>query len=127
MNTVEQLKVIERYVAAYNRFHVGGMTENLHPEIVFQTISNGEISAETTGIEPFSALAEQSKALFSRRRQQIIHHRFEADKIRVEIDFSGTLAVDLPDGAKAGDVLEVPGRSEFVFSEGKIIRITEIN
>lgn len=126
MNTANQLSIIERYIAAYNRFDVDGMIEHLHPDVVFKNISNDEVNAETEGVGAFKELAEQSKALFSQRRQQVINHRFEQDSITVHIDFTGTLAMDLPDGPKAGEVLSIPASSEFVFADGKIIGITDI-
>jgi hypothetical protein len=45
----------------------------------------------------------------------------------VGIDFEGTLAIDLPNGMKAGEVIRTTGRTEFVFRDGLIQQITDIS
>jgi hypothetical protein len=45
----------------------------------------------------------------------------------VKIDYNGTLAVDVPDGLKKGDKVELMSHSVFQFKEGKIISIKYIN
>lgn len=127
MNACDQVNLIERYIAAYNRFNVDGMVELLADSVVFTNIENSEITAETTGIEAFRELAEKSTGLFSARRQQIINHRFLENGISVDIDFAGTLAVDMPGGPRAGEKLLVAGRSDFVIEEGKIVGITDVS
>lgn len=127
MTTSKQLQLIERYVAAYNRFDVEGMLEGLGPDVVFKNIANGEVTTETHGVEAFRELAEKSKVLFAQRRQQIVSHRFDEDCIYVDIDFSGTLAIDIPQGPSAGETLAVAGRSEFAFDDNKIVAITDIS
>jgi len=47
------------------------------------------------------------------------------NKATIGVDYTGVLAADLPNGMKTGDVLRLTGRSDFVFNEGKISRITD--
>ena len=44
-----------------------------------------------------------------------------------DIVYEGVLAVDLPNGMKAGEELRINGCSEFEFKDGKIYRITDFS
>ncbi len=117
--------MISDYVAAYNAFDVDGMLTHLHQEIRFQNISGDEVNLATEGIREFAAQAESAKAYFKERRQSITALSVEGDKVTIDIDYFGLLAIDLPNGMKAGDTLELQGQSVFEFSEGKIVSITD--
>ncbi|MBP1681456.1 MAG: hypothetical protein H6Q35_1795 [Proteobacteria bacterium] len=118
-------QLIERYIEAYNAFDIDTMISTLHPNITFQNISNGEVNAETHGIEAFRTLAEQSKGLFTSRKQTITHIETNEDQTRIDVAFEAILAIDLPNGLKAGETLKLQGRSEFTFCDGKIISIID--
>ena len=77
------------------------------------------------GIDAFRALAEQSKGLFSEREQRITHIERAGDMLVAGIAYRGRLAADIPGGPAAGAVLELNGRSEFSFAEGRIVRIVD--
>lgn len=119
--------LIEQYISAYNTFDIDGMMSLLHPEIEFENISQGEISAEATGISEFRAIAEQSKALFKSRKQTISRCDVSQDEASVEIAYEGVLAKDLPNGMKSGSMIKLDGRSQFSFQDGKISRIVDIS
>ena len=87
------------------------MLANLHNDIKFQNISNGEVTAESAGLNEFRTLAEQAKALFRSRELVIETVTEDQDKTILHINFSGELAVDLPIGLKAGQIIELNGRS----------------
>lgn len=97
----------------------------LHPDIEFQNISNGEVTAETHGTEAFRTLAEQSKELFTSRKQTITHIETNESQTRIDVAFEAVLAIDLPNGLKAGKTLKLQGSSEFTFRDGKIVSITD--
>ena len=118
-------QLIERYIEAYNTFDIETMISTLHPDIVFQNISNGEINAETHGIEAFRTLAEQSKGLFTSRKQTITHIETNESQTRIDVTFEAILAIDLPNGLKAGELLQLQGSSEFSFRDGKIVSIVD--
>jgi len=119
-------QLIERYIEAYNTFDIETMISTLHPDIVFQNISNGEINAETHGIEAFRTLAEQSKTLFTSRKQTITHIETNESQTHIDVTFEAILAIDLPNGLKAGELLQLQGSSEFTFRDGKIVSIMDI-
>lgn len=118
-------QLIERYIEAYNTFDIETMISTLHPDITFQNISNGEINAETHGIEAFRTLAKQSKGLFTSRKQTITHIETNESQTRIDVAFEAVLAIDLPNGLKAGETLKLQGSSEFIFRDGKIVNIVD--
>lgn len=122
---MNHLQLIERYTEAYNAFDIETMLSTLHPDITFQNILSGEINAETHGIEAFRTLAEQSKGLFTSRKQTITNVETNETQTCIDIAFEAVLAIDLPNGLKAGELLQLQGRSEFTFQEGKIVSIID--
>ncbi|MCR1810873.1 nuclear transport factor 2 family protein [Sulfurospirillum sp. hDNRA2] len=122
---MNDLELIKRYIEAYNTFDIETMMSTLHPDIAFQNISNGEINAETHGMEAFRTLAEQSKGLFASRKQTITNVETNESQTRIDVTFEAILAVDLPNGLKAGELLQLQGNSEFTFRDGKIVSIVD--
>lgn len=128
MNSDEIRKnIIENYMNSYNNFEIENMLKDLDENIVFRNIANGEINLTTKGIAEFKAQAEQAKNLFTQREQKITGLKFGADEVEVEIFYSGTIAVDFPDGLKAGSKIELAGKSIFRFAGDKIIEIEDIS
>jgi len=123
----QQQSVIEHYVNAYNNFDIDGMTRDLDENIVFENISNGQVELRTDGIEAFRQQAASAKQYFQEREQRISSWEFEIGSITVEIDYRAVLAIDLPNGLKAGDALELKGRSTFKFEGDKIIHLIDIS
>ncbi|MGO4348356.1 nuclear transport factor 2 family protein [Paenibacillus sp. MCAF9] len=121
----EDKAIINHYVAAYNSFDVAGMVKFLHNDIIFRNVSNGEINTETRGIQEFIQLAEKSSQMFSSRCQTIMSYDAVEDKVEVQIDYEGTLAVDLPNGLGAGDKIQLKGKSIIAMVEGKIYMIED--
>ncbi|MDD3342202.1 MAG: nuclear transport factor 2 family protein [Sulfurospirillaceae bacterium] len=118
-------QLIEHYIEAYNAFDIETMLSTLHHDITFQNISSGEINAETHGIEAFRTLAEQSKSLFTSRKQTITNVETNETQTCIDVTFEATLTIDLPNGLKTGELLQLQGRSEFMFREGKIVSIVD--
>jgi ketosteroid isomerase-like protein len=119
--------LVERFIDAYNRFDVAAMCADLHADIEFRNVSDGQIDASTSGLDAFRRLAETSAALFSARLQNLTEWAFEADRARVGIAFEATFAVDLPNGIRRGDTLRLTGESIYAFRDGKISAITDIS
>ena len=71
-------------------------------------------------------MAMESKKLFYARRQEAGRFEFANDRVIVDIMFDGVLAVDIPGLAQSGERLEITGRSEFEFRDGKIVRVTDV-
>lgn len=121
----EKRSLILAYLNAYNSFDIEGMIKLLHADIVFKNIAAGEVNTQTTGREEFRQLAEQSKAFFSSRQQDPSNFNFTDDQASVDITYQGVLAIDLPNGLKAGETLKLSGRSEFGFKDGLLITISD--
>ncbi len=125
METQQKRALIEYYLDAYNSFDVKRMVAAFHPDIEFKNVSGGKVSVIASGIEQFRVLAEQSEKMFSSRQQSIKTFEATGDQASIEIDYTGVLAVDLPNGMKAGDTLQLTGHSDFIFQDQKIYRLTD--
>ncbi|WP_266160556.1 nuclear transport factor 2 family protein [Dyella silvatica] len=117
--------LIDRYIDAYNRKDVEAMLATMHREVVFENYSAGMLGLRTLGIDELRHLAESSRHLFSARRQTVTAYRQDGDTAHVEIFFEGTFGVDLPNGVRAGQVMAMPGRSEFRERDGLLIYIAD--
>ena len=115
------------YIEAYNRFDVDGMLAPLHEEVVFQNIANGGVNLTTTGKGDFRGQAEQATRYFSEREQRVTHWQLAGNRVEVAIDYCATVAMELPNGLKPGDILRLQGKSVFRFGDGKIISIEDIS
>ena len=120
-----QKQVIVNYIQSYNDFDIEGMTKDLHKDIIFKNISNGEVNLKTEGIEAFIKQAETAKQYFKNRQQTIGSWDFQDEKITISINYKAILAVDLPNGMKTGDTLKLKGQSVFELRDGKIIKIQD--
>lgn len=120
-------EAIEHYIRAYNNFDVEGMCRNLSKAIVFENISGGEVGMHIEGIENFKQQADEATAYFSDRHQNIESWSFNNNTVTVEISYEGTLAIDLPNGMKKGDLLILKGTSEFTFEDDKIVLLKDIS
>lgn len=127
MNETEKKNLIENYVRAYNGFDIDEMLRDLHEEIVFKNISGSETTLELNGIEAFRDQAKQVVGLFTEREQKITNFVCNEEFCEIEIDYSATLASDLPNGLKSGDKINLKGRSIFRFADGKIIEMQDIS
>jgi len=127
MNNELYKKIIDNYIKAYNEFDIDGMMLDMHKDVKFENISNGEITLSTNGINDLRKQAEQAKQLFKEREQQIIDITFHNDDAEVAIDYFGILAVDIPNGPKAGEKIELKGKSIFRFKDSKIVELKDIS
>ncbi|MFP4091896.1 MAG: nuclear transport factor 2 family protein [Cyclobacteriaceae bacterium] len=124
MDTRHQ-EMIENYIKAYNAFDIEGMCRDMHEDVVFQNVSNGEVNLETKGLPAFKEQAQKAKEIFSAREQKITEIQQADDAATVSIAYTGVLAVDLSEQMKAGDTLRLQGKSTFHFQDDKIIRIVD--
>lgn len=117
--------LIERYLAAYNAFDVPGMLALVEPDVTFENISGGQVTATAHDREELRALAEYAATLFTSRCQTIRQYTSTADGAEVEIDYEGVLAADLGPELRAGSTMRLAGRSRFVIRDGRIARIVD--
>lgn len=125
MSSSNHTDLIDRYLAAYNAFDVEGMLAVLAQGVRFENYSGGEMNATADGIDEFRQLAEQAKTLFSEREQRITAIEQGEASVLAMIAFRGRLSADIPDGPRAGTVLDLQGTSEFSFNEGRINKIVD--
>ncbi|NUR21912.1 nuclear transport factor 2 family protein [Frateuria sp.] len=119
--------LIDRYIDAYNRLDVGGMLAALHPQVTFENVTAGVITVRTQGIEEFRRLAQSTLPLFARRRQTVTAYSEKDGVAHVGIAFEGVFALDLPNGARAGQTIALNGHSEFRVHDGLLIHIADIS
>jgi ketosteroid isomerase-like protein len=117
--------LIERYLDAYNALDVEGMLALLHPEVTFENIAGGQVTARARGREEFRALAKHAVTLFTSRRQTIRQYVEAGNVAQAEIDYEGVLAADLGPGSSAGTTLRLAGRSTFEIRDGCIVRLVD--
>ena len=120
-----QKEIIENYIKSYNNFDINGMTKDLSKDVVFENISNGKVDLKTEGLVAFKEQAEAAKQYFKKRKQTIQSWEISDSMIVIGISYKAILAIDLPNGLKKGDTLELKGESNFEFENGKIKRITD--
>lgn len=127
MEKEEMKRIIHDYIKAYNEFDVPGIIKDVHEEVEFKNIANGEINLELKGKDAILMQAEEAITLFKEREMKITEQKIEKNVLENKIDFKGVLAKDIPDGPKAGETIELKGRSIFKFKDGKIILIEDIS
>ncbi|MBB4599753.1 ketosteroid isomerase-like protein [Hymenobacter luteus] len=127
MDVAKQKQLVQDYMEAYNRYDVAGMLGPLHEEVVFRNISNGEVNLTLTGKEAFRQQAQQALQYFSQREQRVTGWQTSTDKVEVLLNYTAVATIDFPNGPKAGDTLQLQGKSVFEFSDEKISAITDIS
>jgi hypothetical protein len=125
MDSSHRKALVEAFIEAYNSFDIEGMIALLHPQCRFWNVSDNEVNASADGPTQFRELAEQSAQMFSAREQRITGFRDEGETISVDIDYEGVLAVDVPDGPRAGDLVQLQGQSIYELRDGLIYRLTD--
>jgi len=121
-------EIIKNYIEGYNSFNIEKMTKDIHEDVLFENISNGNVTDSLNGRLDFIDQAEQAKSLFSDRFQEITSQTHLENSSEVEIDYEATLAIDISETLKKGDKIKLKGKSIFEFNaENKIIVIKDIS
>jgi ketosteroid isomerase-like protein len=127
MTEQQARELIENYLEGYNLFDVAGMLSCLHPEVVFENITDGVVTLRTDGKDAFEAQATQAIEFFMERNQHIQSFHFGTDRAEVGIEYFAITAVDWPSGIKAGTILQLTGQSIFTFRDELIASIQDIS
>ena len=125
MTEQEKRDLIDRYLTAYNVSDVEAMMATTHPDVEFENVSGGEVNAAASGADELRRMAERAAGLFTSRQQTVTAFDPSGEGASIEVSFEGVLASDLPNGRKAGETLQLDGRSAFEFKEGRITRIVD--
>ncbi|WP_170415469.1 nuclear transport factor 2 family protein [Ruegeria atlantica] len=117
--------IIQNYINAYNQMDVAAMVACLSDDVTFCDVSGGEVTSETSGKQAFAELASLGVQAFASRHQKVVNVISVADITLIEVDYSAVVAVDLPNGWKAGQQLEFRGGSAFRVAGGLIFSIVD--
>jgi ketosteroid isomerase-like protein len=113
------------YIRRYNEKNIEGMLELFTDDLVFESISSATGYINVKGKENLRRLAEKSAEIFSERRQTLTTMVLDENNIAVEVEYWARLAMDLPDGKKAGEEVQFRGASFFMVRDGRISRLTD--
>ena len=78
-------------------------------------MSNGVVDLRTDGIEDFRKQAQVATQYFKERTQKIVSWASSDTTVTIMIDHKAILSMDLPNGMKNRDTLEMKGQSQFEF------------
>ena len=125
MDEVQKRELIDRYIAAYNHFDVDGMMDVVTGDVTFESVSDGQVTEASSGLDGLRELAGQSATMFTERQRTVTDVRYEGDRAIATVAFRGTLAADMPGGPTAGQTVELTGQTEFTFADGLISGIVD--
>lgn len=97
----------------------------LSDDVTFCDIFDGEVTSETSGKQAFAELAGLGVQAFASRHQKVVKVISVADTTLIEVGYSAVVAVDLPNGWKAGQQLQFRGGSAFRVAGGLIVSIVD--
>jgi len=123
MNTLKQ--VINNYIGCYNSRDIDGMLACVTEDVIFENISNSGQSMKFEGRNAMAEIAHLSGNAFTYRRQKILNLIENGEKASAEVAFEAKAAVDLPTGAKAGEMVHLKGASFFELRDGLLCRIAD--
>jgi hypothetical protein len=119
--------VIAKYLAAYNDRDVESLVATVTDDVQFENLTNHGDATSVHGRAAFEALARQSLGAFSARRQVVMDTVVGADRIALLVSFEATVAVDLPNGWKAGQRISLKGGSFFHLQGDRIARLVDLS
>ena len=117
--------IINNYIDSYNEFNIDKMVTDLEETIIFENIQEGETNMVITGLEAFKEQAEKAATCFSERTQTISTIQHSKKTTEIEMEYNATLCIDLENGMKKGQQINLKGISIFEFQDGKIVRLTD--
>lgn len=118
--------IIQSYIDAYNRKDAAALAACVGDDVVFENVSNSGQSMKIEGRAAFAKLAEQAATMFTTRHQTITNAVVDGDRVAMEVDWTGTPAVDLGP-MKAGEPIAMRGASFMTIQEGLLTRIVDLS
>ncbi len=118
--------IVQIYLDAYNRKDVNALVDCVADTVVFENVSNTGQSMKIRGRRAFAELAEQAATIFSTRHQAVRTAVVGADRVALEVDWTGTLAVDFGQ-LKAGEQVAMRGASFITIADGLITVIVDLS
>ena len=121
----KQRELIDLYLSGYNSFNIKKMLLPLHSKVVFENYKNGEQTMKLAGVKAFKKQALKGFEMFSKRRQEILSIEHKEDTAEALVNYSATLKVGIGDKRKAGDVMNLTGKSIYHFKDDRIVKIED--
>lgn len=121
----DMTSLVERYVDCYNQVDIEGMLECVTDDIMFENISNAGQSMQLHGKDALRQVAEAGAEAFTYRRQSLTGLICSEDSAAAEVRFQGIAAIDLPNGTREGQSIEIQGASFFEARDGLLCRIAD--
>lgn len=118
--------IIQNYLDAYDRKDVAALAACVADDVVFENVSNAGQGMTIRGPAAFIALAERSAGMFTTRRQTIRNAVVAGDQVALEVDWTGTPAIDLGP-MKAGEPVAMRGASFMTIADGRLTRIVDLS
>ena len=118
--------IIQSYLDAYNRKDVAALVACVADDIIFENVSNAGQSMKIEGRAAFAELAGRAATMFTIRRQVIRNAVVDGDRVALEVDWTGTPAIDLGP-MKAGEQVTLRGASFMTIAGGKLTRIVDLS
>lgn len=118
-------QIVSKYIACYNSRDIDGMLECVTEDVIFENISNTGQSMRLEGKPAMGEIARLSGNAFSYRRQKVLNFVESGNRASAEVSFEAKAAVDLPNGARAGDMVNLRGASFFELRDGLLSRIAD--
>ncbi len=118
--------IIQNYLDAYNRKDVAALVACVADGVVFENVSNSGQSMKIEGRTAFAELAEQAATMFTTRHQAISNAVVDGSRVALEVDWTGTPAIDLGP-MKAGEQVAMRGASFMTIADGKLTRIVDLS
>jgi hypothetical protein len=119
--------IVKNYIAAYNNFDIEGMLADMDDSIVFENITAGHVNMSLLGKGAFKMQATQAASYFIQRAQTIQFFTHHNNETVIEIDYFAIVAVDLPNGLKKGEEINLTGKSVFTFAGNKITKLIDVS
>ncbi len=118
--------IIQNYLDAYNRKDVAAIVACVADGVVFENVSNAGQSMKIEGRAAFAELAGQAATMFTTRRQTIRNAVVDGDRVALEVDWTGTPAIDLG-SMKAGEPVAMRGASFMTIAGGMLTQIVDLS
>src|SRR4051812_43427811 len=112
--------LIDDFINAYNSLDVDKMLSCFTKDCIFENITNAGQNLKCNGIAELEPIARNSAKIFKSRQQKIIEKIVSGNKAAVFVEYHAVIAADMPNGMKAGQVLNLKAASFFEFEAGKI-------
>lgn len=96
-------------------------------DVVFENVSNTGQSMTLQGKQSLGEIAQLGTQAFTYRKQTITQLICGDGNFAAEVKFKGVAALDLPNGTKKGDMVELRGVSIFETRDGLLSRIADFS